>query len=211
MDEAADNAQETWDDYTEAKQKEEDAYNEYQKAREAYEADKNGDTKEARDRAKAAWNQSMSGTDSAAERHAVAREEFRKAAGNFRTVLADHRAELERKGSGWNPDWSAVGQGVGGMSKATVQILVGVAVTQGDSAWPGPLDLVGAGIVVEGAGDMSLNYGIFIGGIMGIDTSDIPDDFANAAVDVITGNDEAGDVTQQVIDFGVDGLRETNP
>jgi tetratricopeptide (TPR) repeat protein len=95
MDKAAENAQQTWDKYTEAQQNEEDAYKEYQKAREAYEADNNGDTKKARDRAKAAWNKSMRGTDSAAERHQVALEELEKACGDFRTALADHRADLE--------------------------------------------------------------------------------------------------------------------
>ncbi len=171
------------------------------------------DTEEPLDKSVAADLKAMQTARTANEKSDAASELASKAnqmqtVANALSASAANMA-LNEKSGGSGRDWGEVGRGTGGMLKGGVQIIVGAAVTQGDTVVPGPLDIVGAAIVVEGIGDVALNYGIALGGLTGTDTSDIPDDFANAAVDVITGKDEAGAAAQQIFDAGVDGFKET--
>jgi len=99
------------------------------------------------------------------------------------------------------PNADLVWDGLLGMALATVQIGFGASITQLDSPVPGLMDLIGIAVMVEGLGDLVLNYGRVVDGLLGTERSLIPDDFGDAAVDAITGDDRAGDLVEEMIDF----------
>jgi len=108
---------------------------------------------------------------------------------------------------GWDPDWGAAGNALANMMKGLLQTALGGALAAGDGPLPF-LDILGAGLAIDGIGDIALNYGHLLGALMGTDMSDVPTDFTDMAVDGITGNDEAGDVAGDVVDFLSDAAGE---
>ncbi len=107
-------------------------------------------------------------------------------------------------------NWEQVKGGIKGIAWGVAQILGGLSITQFDSPAPGPLDVIGAGIAVNGTGDVMLGYADVVGGLMGVDTSDVPDSFINATGDSILGNDEAGDVIENIYNTGFDCIHGTS-
>jgi len=97
-------------------------------------------------------------------------------------------------------NWKEVNRGSKGMLKASVQSLGGALATQLDTPTVGPADVFGVAIVVDGIADLTLNYGIVVGGLAGLDTEEIPDDLLNEVIDAITGDDQAGDAAQEVFE-----------
>ncbi len=79
------------------------------------------------------------------------------------------------------------------LALALVVQRIGGALAAGDGPLPF-LDILGAGLAIDGIADITLNYGQLLGALTGTDMSDVPIDFTDMAVDGITGNDEVGDV-----------------
>jgi len=114
-------------------------------------------------------------------------------------------------GDSWSPDWGEVGDGVGQMLWGAFQFVGGAALTQGDSPAPGPLDVLGAGIAINGVGDMGLGYAHFLGGLTGTDTTEVPNSMINATINAFTGSDEAGDIAEGIYNSGADHFLGTSP
>ena len=106
--------------------------------------------------------------------------------------LTDSDAEVANN----EPNWDLVKEGLQGMAEGAAQVAAGAALTQADSILPGPMDVIGAVIVVEGAGDIALNYGKTVEGFVGVEDSNIPGDLLNDTVDALSGNDSLGDLVE---------------
>ncbi len=104
---------------------------------------------------------------------------------------------------GWNPDWDSVKNGVEPLFWGSVKIRIGAGTVALGAVIPvdGPvIELAGAGLVLNGIGDTLLGGAHILGGLMGLDMSDVPDNFANMVGTGLTGSDDVGDLFERIGD-----------
>jgi len=108
---------------------------------------------------------------------------------------------------GWNPNIDRMFRGLYGMLRGYSQVIGGIVVAQGDSPMVGPSDVIGAGIVVTGVADITLNYGIFIEGLFGV-PNETPESIVGPTVEAVTGSEEVGKFSQEMYNSAIGELIE---
>ncbi|MDA3834128.1 MAG: hypothetical protein PF495_12100 [Spirochaetales bacterium] len=96
--------------------------------------------------------------------------------------------------------------GIGRMLYGAVQIVGGYGFAVETAGFG---SFVGAGIATKGFGDLGLGYAHVLGGIMDLDTSDVPSSMVEAVGTAFSGSEEVGDGLDKVYDTGVGFLLKT--